>query len=168
MTVNQIMNHPKAKPRHQVSPVDTLYLSNIPANANNIMSLVKHFKKYGHIKSIWSVGTIAAISFDSVESCKRAYESPEAFANNRFVRYFYHKKPENAECKLSLAVNLDKVKATSDSVLKQMASEAKNTIYLQAKMSLNTAQPSQSAEKPPADEKEELKQQLIEKSNEQI
>ena len=95
---------------------DTLYVYNIPENKNKIPLLFKHFKKYGHIKSIWCSGKVAAIGYTSVEEAVTAYHSPDAYQNNRFVFIKYHRNPKDAECLLSLAADMDKVRAVADEV----------------------------------------------------
>ena len=95
---------------------DTLYVYNIPENKNKIPLLFKHFKKYGHIKSIWCSGKVAAIGYTTVEEAVTAYHSPDAYQNNRFVFIKYHRNPKEAECLLSLAADMDKVKAVTDEV----------------------------------------------------
>ncbi|OHT06066.1 hypothetical protein TRFO_05724 [Tritrichomonas foetus] len=120
--------------RKEVVPCDTLYLSNVPASSCVVHILFKHFKKYGHIRSIWTNGTNAVITFSTKEEAIKAYKSPEAYANNRFVHYHYHLAPEKAESRLSLAVDTDYVNKTLKEVADQIAAEQRKTIELQSQM----------------------------------
>jgi hypothetical protein len=126
------MTHGKPAPKWTAS--DTLVITKIPANANKILDLFEHFKKYGRIQGIHSYGTTATIHYDSLESAKTAFESPEAYAGNRFVRYFYARKPDEADSKLSKAVNWVRVRSVLDEVSRDIASAYKDTVNLQSSM----------------------------------
>lgn len=102
-------------PSH-IKPSDTLLLKQVPANANNIPMLIKHFKKCGRIQSVWCSGTTAQITFEKEEDTKTAFESPEAYANNRFVKFWYHQGPERPNSKLSEIADMARIDAALDEV----------------------------------------------------
>ena len=104
---------------------DTLFVYNIPENKNKIPLLFKHFKRYGHIKSIWCNGKVASIGYTTVEEAVTAYHSPEAYQNNRFVFIKYHRNPAEAECRLSLAADMEKVKKVAEEVKEKMKEQQK-------------------------------------------
>jgi hypothetical protein len=118
--------------RVNFEPTDTLQLAKIPPNANKILALFKHFKKYGRIRSIWSGGKSACITYETVEMASVAFKSSEAFANNRLVRYFYcQKSPEKTRSKLSQAINMVKVNAVLEQVKTEIEDARKETQQLQ-------------------------------------
>ena len=117
---------------------DTLYLSNIPAKSCTIPELYRHFKEYGYIKSIWASGTTATITFKTVEEAVRAFNSPKAYANNRFVWYHYHNNPDKAESKLSHVVDKEYVSETVKEVLEAMEMTQRKTKEYQTSMKHNT------------------------------
>jgi hypothetical protein len=121
------------------TPTDTLEIVKIPANANKILSLFKHFKKYGRLRSIYSVGTSAFITYDTIEMATTAFESTEAYANNRFVRYFYcQKAAEKISSKLSKTVNMEHIRQVLAEVQTEIESAEKERVQLQSEMSRNT------------------------------
>lgn len=95
---------------------DTIYVYNIPERVNKIDLLFKHFKRYGHIKSIWCSGKIATVTYTSVDEAKNAYHGPEAYQNNRFVMIRYHRNPKESENNLHNAADMDKVKRVATEV----------------------------------------------------
>ncbi|KAH0791041.1 RNA-binding protein 26-like [Histomonas meleagridis] len=126
-------NHSGEKKPIQKSNV--IFLSNIPPNKNDVHEVFKHFKHYGRIQSIWAEGTKATIVYETPEMAEAAFNSPEAFVGNRFVRYFYHKKPEEAESSLSKIVDKDRVNAALKEAKQQIANAQKDTIMLQSQIS---------------------------------
>ena len=114
---------------------NVIFLSNIPPNKNDVIEVFKHFKHYGRIQSIWSEGTKATIVYETPEMAETAFKSPEAFVGNRFVRYFYHKNPEEAESSLSKIVDKDRVNAALKEAKEQIANAQKDTIMLQSQIS---------------------------------
>lgn len=113
-------------------PTNVLYLSNVPTSHNTVIKLFDHFKAYGHIQSIWASGTNATIAYESVESCIKAFNSPEAFANNRFVHYHYHVHPQTAESTLSLCSNMEDIEKEAQEVIKKIENESAETLKLQS------------------------------------
>lgn len=107
-------------PSH-IKTSNTLLLTKVPANANDVYTLFKHFKKHGRIKGIWCNNTTAMISFEKEEDAKKAFESPEAYANNRFVRFLYHQDEEHAETRLSSIADMTAV----DNALEEIKNEVR-------------------------------------------
>ena len=105
---------------------DTLYVYNIPEKLNKIPLLFKHFKHYGHIRSIWCNGKTATIGYTTVEEATKAFKSPEAYQNNRFVFIKYHIKPTQAESLLHLAADMNKVKKVAEDVKREIAEQEEN------------------------------------------
>ena len=119
---------------------NALFLSNVPPIPNIVSKLFDHFKNYGYIKSIWASGGNATIVYDTVESCMKAFNSPEAFANNRFVRYHYHNHPQTAESSLSLYSNMEEIEKQVQEVIEKMNNDAEATLKLQSSISDARAQ----------------------------
>lgn len=117
-----------------VTPSDTLLLRKVPPNANTVGKIFKHFKRFGRIKGIWCCGTEALITFEKDEDCRAAFESPEAYANNRFVRFLYPTDAEHAESKLSQFADLERVMAVVEEVRGEIAKAAKESIILRSNM----------------------------------
>ncbi|EAX94942.1 hypothetical protein TVAG_433510 [Trichomonas vaginalis G3] len=105
-----------APPPKQDKPCDTLFVYNIPENKNKILLLFKHFKHYGHIKSIWCNQKVATISYSTVEEATKAFHSPEAYENNRFVMIKYHRNPAESESHLADAADMDFVRKVAGEV----------------------------------------------------
>ena len=84
-----------------------LYLSKVPANQNSVHALLAHYKKYGHIMSIWAEGTNAVVRFEKEESAVAAYHDPVPFLMNRFIRVYFHKVPEEEESNLERLIDQD-------------------------------------------------------------
>lgn len=126
------MSHPGKKREKQ--PCETLYISLIPANSCTIPTIFNHFKNYGHIKSIYAFGTNASITFSSVEDAQTAFKSPEAFVNNRFVRYHYHNDPAKALDHLSSVVDQDHVQSVLKTVKENIAQRQRDTIQIQSQL----------------------------------
>jgi hypothetical protein len=97
--------NPMIGPPPPTNPSRTLYISKIPPNQNTIPALIFFFKKYGHIDSVWAEGTNAVITFDSEESALAAYQDPDPFLNNRFIRIYFHKAPRKNESNLDQFIN---------------------------------------------------------------
>jgi hypothetical protein len=116
------------------TPSHTLYLSSVPANQNTIHALLKFFKKYGHIQSIWASGTHAAICFLSPESAKQAFEDPDPFLNNRFVKIYFHRQPRKSECNLEQYINRDLIDRKCTDVERQIASKLREQDEIQSSM----------------------------------
>jgi hypothetical protein len=87
------------------NPSRTIYISQIPANQNTIPSLILFFKKYGHIESTWAEGTNAVVTFESDESAMAAFQDPDPFLSNRFIRIYFHKSPHKSESNLEQFIN---------------------------------------------------------------
>ena len=117
-----------------VTPSDTLLLKKVPTAANKVTKIFKHFKKYGRIKGIWCKGTEALVTFETNEAAKTAFESPEAYANNRFVRFLYPRDPEHAESKLSVFINKAAVSAVLEQVKKEIETANEEASLLRDKM----------------------------------
>lgn len=115
-------------------PSNALFLSNLPKTQNLFIKLFDHFKNYGYIKSIWTNGNTATIVYDTVESCVKAFNSPEAFCNNRFTRYHYHNHPQTAESSLSLYSNMEEVEKNAEEVIEQMNNDAEETLKIQTRI----------------------------------
>lgn len=123
------MNHTGKK--KEIKPCETLFITNIPPNSCTVPTLFQHFKNYGYIQSIYASGTCASITFNSIEEAKKAFYSPEAFVNNRFVRYFYHNNPSKALDKLSQVVDKNHVQSVLKQVNDDLEQQKRNTIELQ-------------------------------------
>ena len=104
---------------------DTLYISNIPNHLNNVSKIIRHFKEFGSITSVWCSGTVANIVFSSVEEAKAAYKSPKAYMNNRFVIFKYHNHPSESNSRLSRFVNKDRVMKGYESTKKNIENHQK-------------------------------------------
>lgn len=72
---------------------DTLGLNNIPNELNTIDKLNGHFKKFGTIVNInvKPENNKAFIQFTSNEEAYKAFSSPEAVLDNRFIKIFWAK-----------------------------------------------------------------------------
>jgi RNA recognition motif-containing protein len=116
------------------TPSSTLYLSGIPANQNTIHSLLKFFKRYGHIQSISASGTRANVCFAADESARQAYENPEPFLNNRFIKIHYHRNPRASESNLEQWIDRDLVSARCEEVEQQIASKLREQDEIQSSM----------------------------------
>lgn len=112
-------------PRPQEKPCDTLFVYNIPENINKIPLLFKHFKRYGHIKSIWCNQKVATIGYSTVEEATTAYHSPAAYQNNRFVFIKYHKRPAQSESHLADVADMSFVKKIAAEVKKEIETTQK-------------------------------------------
>ncbi|KAK8887141.1 hypothetical protein M9Y10_038179 [Tritrichomonas musculus] len=131
------MNNHAGK-KKEVKPCETLYISNIPSKSCSIPKIFQHFRNYGHIQSIYAYGTNASITFSSKEEAMIAIKSPEAFENNRFVRYHFHLHPDKADDRLSLLVDKDFVQTVTKEVNQKIAQEQRRTIELQSQLKNST------------------------------
>ena len=104
-----------------------LYISKIPTQSNTIEKLFLHFKEYGRIRSIYSEGTHAVIAYETPEGAKIAYDSPEAYENNRFVKYRYHKNPKHAETDLYSVCDIPRIQAAIKEAKWQIEEAQKHT-----------------------------------------
>lgn len=120
--------------KQEIIPSNTLYLSTVPQKECSIPSLFQHFKNYGHIRSIYAYGTNAVIAYDTVDEGIKAFRSSEAYANNRFVHYRYHRHPETAESLLSVVVDKERVSKVLSEVRANLAQEQKRLMDLQQSM----------------------------------
>ena len=118
---------------------NTIFISNIPPSQNNIPSLIRHFRRFGHIDAIWSHGSRASITFQLEESAKAAVECSEAYAQNRFININYHNNSNNGAANLALACDMDRVREQNKKVQASVEKERKATQFLQnhMKSSLN-------------------------------
>eukprot|EP01080_Neovahlkampfia_damariscottae_P011538 gene11538-4791_t len=73
---------------------DTLTVSNIPPELNNIETLNGHFKKFGSILNIniKKDAKKADIQFGSNREAYLAWKSPDAVLDNRFIKVFWFKE----------------------------------------------------------------------------
>lgn len=99
---------------------NVLYLIDVPIESNNISKMFFHFKRYGRIKSIWCDGTRASVVFETQEEAETAFKSPEAYGNNRFVKYRYHRDPEHAEANLHSLCDAQSVNAAIEEAKRQI------------------------------------------------
>ena len=113
---------------------NTIFISNIPPSQNNIPSLLRHFRKFGHIDAIWSYGSRASITFLHEESAKAAIECSEAYAQNRFININYHKDLDNGVANLALACDMDRVREQNAKVQSLLERERQATQFLQTQM----------------------------------
>ena len=123
-----------------VTPGDTLLLRKVSAPANTVEKVFKHFKRFGRIHGIWCCGTEAMITFEKQEDCKAAFESPEAYANNRFVRFLYPEDADHAESKLSQFADLGRVMGIVEEVRAQMAEARQEANQLRSNMQVQQKQ----------------------------
>lgn len=124
--------------KKQLVPNQTLYLSHVPAKDCNIPHLFQHFKSFGRILSIYAFGTCASITFSSTEEATEAFNSPAAYANNRFVRFFYHSHPHTAKDRLSLVVDKQHVSGVLKEVRDTIAQQQRKTIEIQSQLKYST------------------------------
>ena len=82
-----------------------LYLSKVPPTQNSVHAILAHYKKYGHIQSIWAEGSNAVIRFEKEESAIAAYQDPVPFLMNRFIHVYFHKTPDDEESNLERFVD---------------------------------------------------------------
>jgi hypothetical protein len=122
------------------NPNRTLYISKIPPNQNTIPALIFFFKKYGHIESASAEGTSAVVAFDSEESARAAFQDPNPFLNNRFIRIYFHKTPANNESNLDQFINRETVVRKVSEVQQQIDAKLREQEAFRLALREQTAQ----------------------------
>ena len=126
----QMKKHPQT-----VSDSRIIIASNIPATRNAITSVFGYFKKYGHIRSLWVGGTEAIIEYDSPQSAQKAYDDPESFLNNRFIKIGFHHQNFHESTNLLQHCNEDMIENLSNSANERVKSIMENTENIKRQIS---------------------------------
>ncbi|CAL1603638.1 unnamed protein product [Knipowitschia caucasica] len=90
-------NHHGYYKRGPFNPLNSkLLVRQIPSELNNISKLNEHFSKFGTIVNLQVAFKNdpegALIQFAAPEEAKRAFQSPEAVLNNRFIRVYWYRE----------------------------------------------------------------------------
>jgi hypothetical protein len=124
-------------PRRQ--PCKTIAISKIPAKENSVHALLRFFKKYGHIESVWCQGTRAVVSFASESSAMSAYLDPDPYLSNRFVRIVFHSSPASNESNLEQFIDAQAVEARAAAVRAKLDAKVRDQELMLRAMRSGTA-----------------------------
>lgn len=102
---------------------NVIHVLHIPPKYNDVHALLKYFKKYGSINSIYSNGTVATITYDSIESAIKAYNDPNSFLNNRFIKLRFQENQEVNESELLEFSDKERVSRFVQTVNNEIAEE---------------------------------------------
>lgn len=108
----------------------TIFISNINPHSNHIKPLLHHFSEFGAIKSIWSYGTKACVTYENHESAIKAVKSPNAYESNRFIKIEIHKNPTKAMDNLMADCYMEKVRKKNAKVQKMIEEQKRTTELL--------------------------------------
>lgn len=74
----------------------TIVVESIPEDKLNDADLQEYFSRFGEVKKITtqSYRRLAIIEFDKHDSARKAHSSPEPIFNNRFIKVFWYKNPD--------------------------------------------------------------------------
>lgn len=96
--------------------------------------LIKHFHQFGEIDGVYCTQTTAIIDFHHFMAAKKAVESPEAYAHNRFIQIDYKKDFTNSDANLKNACDMSLVYRINRKTCKEIDELKRNTEQLQQQM----------------------------------